>query len=389
MHESVDQNKFVPLLRERDLNGAACLPVHICSRKYIDFSDPDLEADAYDQLLRNIFERPRRRKPILGRPPSHIFEDSPTPVTSAQKAKRFREMLASGKGKPSVVFENFSDEFVANLEDLRVTFTRNAESSWCDLLRENISHSLAHRDVFVDVVRTGTQHMEHRNFTPLILGLLERILPFRERPEPHTGAACDASQDNYRFINYELFLYTVAAFIAAKKFDEARALIDYRYVAPRRYGGDQLEGHDFTDFNERANSLEDICSQQGSSRRLSVMADLLHDRADRKDTKYSELLQADVVLCLATKGRDWFPRSLIYSRGIGKLELFLRAVTTDGFQPLGVMIGAGRPQEMLEMINSDRLRSVWQGNTLWSADLTLDALNIEELTHAWMHKRGT
>jgi len=382
IYESVDQNKFIPIVRERDEEGNACLPVYLKSRKYIDFSDPDNEADAYDQLIRNIYERPIRRKPALGKPPSHLFEDSPVKVTSAQKAKRFRELLASGKGKPSVAFEDFADEFIANLEELRMTFSPNEQDKWCENIKENIARAHAHRDVFVDVVRTGARHLAGAEFMPSLLSLLERILAFTERPSS-SGAWYEISEDNYKFLCYELFLYTMAVFIKDKKYAEARQLIEHRYVVASTYGGSDLEGRDFTRFNEYARSLEEICSQQGNARRLSVMADLLHERADRSEIRFSELLQADVILCLATRGNSWYPRSMIYSRHIGKLELFLRAVTKEGFQPLAILLALSTPAELLTLITGENMERIWQSEKFSHADVTLGSLNIRELRDVW------
>jgi len=382
VYESVDQNKFIPVVRERDEEGNACLPVYLKTRKYIDFSDLNTEADAYDQLIRNIYERPKRRKPALGKPPSHLFEDSPVEVTSAQKGKRFRDLVASGKGKPSVAFEDFGDGFIANLEELRMTFSRNEQDKWCEYIKENIAAAHAHRDVFVDVVRTGAMHLPSTEFMPALLTLLERILPLTERPNA-SDTFSEVSEDNFKFLCYEFFLYTVAAFNKAKKHAEARQLIDHRYVVPSTYGGSDLEGRDFTQFNEYARSLEELCAQQGDKRRLSVMADLLHERADRTDIRYSDLFQADIVLCLAAKGYGWYPRSIIYSRGIGKLELFLRAVNMEGFQPLGILLGLKTPQELLTLMTGEDMQRVWQSEKFWHADVTLETLNVRELQQVW------
>lgn len=382
VYESVDQNKFIPAVRERDEDGKPCLPVYLKTRKYIDFSDSDTEADAYDQLIRNIYERPKRRIPAIGKAPSHLFDDSPVSVTSAQKSKRFREIVASGKGKPSVAFEDFADDFIANLEELRIAYSREEQDKWCDKIKENIAAAHGHRDVFVDVVRTGAMHMQGSEFLTSLLGLLERILPFTERPQA-TGAFFDVSEDNYKFLCYEFFLYAVAAFIKARKYTEARQLLDHRYVVPRTYGGSDLEGRGYTSFNEYAKSLEEFCAKQGDRRRLSVMADLLHDRADRTDVRYSDLFQADVILCLAANGYRWYPRSIIYSRGIGKLELFLRAVTPEGFRPLGILLGVKTPQEMLGLISSQDVQRLLQSERAWHTDFTLDSLNLRELQQVW------
>jgi hypothetical protein len=275
VYESVDQIKFVPILRERDSEGKACLPVYLKSRKYIDFSDFDNDPEAYDQLLRNIYERPRRPKPTLGKAPSHIFDDEMTVVASAQKAKRFREFIGSGKGNPLAAFEDFAEEFLSNLEELRMTYSRDGKDTWCQRIRANIDTASAHRDVLVDVVRAGIG-LPSDEFMPPLLSLLERILPLRERPE---GVNCffECSEDNYKLLCYEMFLYVMASLIKAKKYREARQLIDFHYVAPRTYGGNELDGHSFHAFNNHANSLEDQCGVEGNQKKYSIMAFLIHE----------------------------------------------------------------------------------------------------------------
>ncbi len=116
VYESVEQTKFIPLLRERNDSGKACLPVFLATRKYIDWSDPDKEADAYDQLVRNILERPKRQKPALGQVPAYFLEDEAVALTCAQKARRLRELVTTGKGTPLAAFDDFVDEFLCDFE---------------------------------------------------------------------------------------------------------------------------------------------------------------------------------------------------------------------------------------------------------------------------------
>ncbi len=382
VYDSVDQNKFIPVLRERDENGAPCLPIYLQTRKYIDFSDPDLEAEAYDQLIRNIFERPKRRKPVLGRPPSHIFDESSISVSSVQKAKRFRETIAAGKGSPSLAFDDFADEFLNNLEDLRMTYSRDRQNTWCEQIRANIDLALSHRDVFVDTIQTGVKHLPPDQFAPLLLQLLERILPFTARPES-VGGGFEISEDNYKFLVYEMYLYSMAILIKAKRFDCARALIAHRYIAPRTCRGEHLECNDFTSFNPHARSLEEMCAKEGNVRRLSVMADLLHNRATRKDIRYSDLLQSDALLFLAACGSGWWPRSMIYSRGIGKMELFLRAEEESGFSPLATVLDLKSPQELLQIMESESISQVLRSREFFHADVSLEAMNYQELKRRW------
>ena len=66
--------------------------------------------------------RPWRPKPPLGKPPAHLFDDSAISIPAAQKARRFQDIVASGKGNPSAAFEDFTEEFLANFESLRLVY---------------------------------------------------------------------------------------------------------------------------------------------------------------------------------------------------------------------------------------------------------------------------
>ncbi len=382
VYDSVDQNKFIPVVMERDEHGKVCLPVFLKTRKYIDFSDADQEADAYEQLLRNIYERPKLRKPALGKPPAHIFDDSAMSVSSAQKSKRFREIVTSGKGEPKLLFNDFAEEFISNLEDLRITYSHEIKDSWCDVIKQNIDSAKLHRDVFVDAVLVAAGSSVASNLVPLIIDFFERVLSLTERPEG-LGSSFEVSQDNYRFLAYEMFLYTIGSLIKSKNYAGVNQLISHQYVSPNTYGGEYMESHSFTSFNQVAKSLEEFCSQQGNSRRLSVMADLLHDRATRKDVRYSDLFQAEAVLCLAADGRGWYPWSMIYSRGIGKLELFVRAQTVDGFKPLAEMLSMKSPKDLVEKMDSSPISKIMRSGAFFRADVDLGPLNYNELKRMW------
>jgi len=382
VYESVDQTKFVPVLRERDSDGKPCLPIYLKSRKYIDFSDFDNDAEAYEQLLRNIYERPRRKKPALGKAPAHIFDDGTAIVSSAQRAKRFREFVISGKGNPVAAFNDFAEEFISNLEELRMTYSREESATWCERIRANINSATSHRDILVDVVRAGIG-LPSDQFIPSLISLLERLLPLQERPEG-VNSFFECSEDNYKLLCYEMFLYTLAVLMKAKKYAEARQLIDYRYVAPRTYGGNDLEGRSFDSFNNHARSLEEQCAQVGNSRRYSVMADLVHDRANNTHVRFADILQADVLLWLIGGGWGWFPRCLVYGKSAGKLELFVRATNQDGYQPLRVLLQINTPQEFVQRLTSEESMKTLQSERFWHAMHASDCLNLQELKRIWL-----
>lgn len=50
--------RFIPVLMERDDQGQACCPTFLSGRNYIDMSSPDRFDKGFEQLLRTIYDKP-------------------------------------------------------------------------------------------------------------------------------------------------------------------------------------------------------------------------------------------------------------------------------------------------------------------------------------------
>jgi len=379
VYESVDQIKFIPIVCERDSAGQCFLPVFLKGRKYIDFCNPVNDAEPYEQLLRNIFDRPLRRKPALGNAPSHIFEEENVSLASAQKSKRFIEFVVSGRGNANLAFEDFASSFLDDMNQLRMTYSYEAQGDWCDQIRENIHRGTAHRDVLVDVVRAGV-HLSPDQFIPRLLTFLERLLTLRNRPS-NVNSGFDVSEDNYQFFNYEFFLYTFAILVQNHRWMDARRMLDHMYVIPDKFSS--MRSHDFRTFNSYVRSLEEKCSTANGLRRYSVTADLIHDRATNKHVRFSDVLQVDVILAIASGGHGWFPRCLVYGNDCGKLELMVRAESELGFEPLRILLKTETPRDFVLLMESEDINKVFSHHMFAFMFRSSDCLNLDELRRRW------
>jgi hypothetical protein len=117
------------------------------------------------------------------------------------------------------------------------------------------------------------------------------------------------------------------------------------------------------------------------------MADLVHDRADRRDIKFSDLIQADAVCFLASFRSDryfgWFPRTFVYAHKVGALELFVRAVNEAGLSPLKTLLAIKAPEELLKMFRSEQVASLWRSRELGHQYFNGELFNLDELARAW------
>ena len=87
IYKQAEQLKFVPVIFERDENGEAEIPTFISSRIYIDLSNDEIFEEEYEKLLRNIFNKPSKKRPAIGSPPSFITSDEPTFLRTSNKLK--------------------------------------------------------------------------------------------------------------------------------------------------------------------------------------------------------------------------------------------------------------------------------------------------------------
>lgn len=75
IYGKMKQEKFIPIIAERDDEGNEYLPAYIKTRIYIDLSDTIKYEEQYEKLLRNIYEKPQLVKPKLGKRPEWLDEE--------------------------------------------------------------------------------------------------------------------------------------------------------------------------------------------------------------------------------------------------------------------------------------------------------------------------
>ena len=90
------QEKYIPIVFEKDEVGKPYLPALLASRKYIDMSDASVFEDGYSALLHNIYDEPVRRKPALGKAPEWLV--NPLSINTAKietTIQRFQQASVS------------------------------------------------------------------------------------------------------------------------------------------------------------------------------------------------------------------------------------------------------------------------------------------------------
>lgn len=390
VYDKASQDKFIPIIRDFDADGKPCVPVFFGGRIHIDLSTDDKFADEYDRLLRNIFDRPARKRPPLGTPPSYLFTEEPLHLKTSHKLDRVKKAVAEGKKSARSLIQDYIETFVAAYEDFRIETPIDKSMEVDDLVMEKVDAFRPYRDEMIDFFLFAGMSLEEDEAFEIVADLLERIEPFHERPASVTSWS-EWWFDNYKFVNYELVLYLFAALIKSRRFKLAARLLGVRLHVPSELGGAQFHTVGIEQFGDYIRSLEETRKQRLNLNVYSVPAMLVQQRADRKEVPFHSLVQADFMMFLAGcfAGIDqfcmWYPRLAPYLPRDGALELFARASSERGFAGIRDLLQVKDLKDFLVKFLEARKNQVFQrvvsGDRFWRIDL-VRLLNLDVLQKA-------
>jgi len=334
IYKDAEQTKFIPIIFEKEQKGEPYLPAYIKSRIYIDLSAPDKEYEEYDKLLRSIFNRPKHIKQPLGTPPTHIFEEKASVLTKTNLvASRLKTALRNGEPSAIGFFEEYLDEIIHILEnDFSIDLTQ-IEQPFDDMVIDRINEFLPYRDEFIDIINeTMKYNHDFRDFAGLIHYFFERLINLNSYFSDRNN------WDHYRFISWELFLYTIALFVSRRNIDAYKSIDDKRYLI--------IDPHHTTELHSYkiiCNSLQSINTERNKRlnlHRKSLAVDELRDRVN-KIVPFNLVMQADLILFLRNIKIDdhplrWIPFTLVIERDAysSNLEFFIRAEEHIEFEKL-------------------------------------------------------
>jgi hypothetical protein len=343
IYNKADQEKFIPVVWERDQEGKAYLPVFLQSRVYVDLSG-DNQRDDYQDLVRVIYDKPRFVKPALGKAPAFIQDESLAAVPSSFSDVKQTVRKGELSKKPFVLKEFFSDV----LQAIRaLNILEEPKGALDDEVIAKIQSFqpllLEYDKVIVDLVEVTTSDVI-KSLRDFFEGCLQSYTPGR-RPGSHFPARYSAIQ----FVSQELLLHTVAAFLNAEKFSELDELIGLGLV-DRKVGFEGL-GNIFN-FYEHLRVLDEGRKDRLKLNRTSITADLLKERADSGGViSFKEIAQADLILFLRSQFtglRGWYPRTIVYFDEWNTFDIFFRGEVLTFFNKFTKVLGVKDKNEFLK-----------------------------------------
>lgn len=375
LYKNIDQEKFIPIIAEKDEYGNNFVPSFIESRMYIDLAGDDFEKN-YEKLIRNIFKVPLYEKPPIGTPPSYITEKE-KPYFSTKNV--LRQIRIAENSNPQILkklWTTFVTEFWLSLELLQIKETKKDIPIDEDVF-EKINLFSPLRDDYIEVldVMVSLKVIE----TDDLIEFFEEMYSFIQ--PKNLESYIPSHYQQYKFIVKEIFLYTIAILVQGKNFLMVRELLDAEYhTASEFYHKDTIG---FVSFNMHINSLVKR-SERLELNLVSPSSTLIKERANNKYE--SALLEADLILFYVSvlkKVKDsnvnlWFPKTSIY-KSRSNLKTLKKLKSKRHFERVKELFNVDTCEELKQVITLSSQIDIPTFNFRYDIPSLASVINPEEI----------
>lgn len=369
IYSNTRQDKFAAVVRERDADGKAFLPVYYKGRIYFDLTDASTYSTEFDKIVRWAWNKQLHIRPTKGERPSFLDGKVVSgKILSSATHRRAMEAVRSSAPNAAATVREYFDIMVGGLEEFRLKTDPANSEIFDELVLASIEEFTPYRNEMIELFSTIARHSPSEH-TEAIHRFFERCIPYRNRPEG-VNQWSDWDYDNFRFITHELFLYCIGSFLKYEQFGAAQVFFDNEY-----YWNDQRERdnkmHSFTLFREHLKTLE-YRNKRLELRRLSLHADILKERNKGTGVDFNYVMCADFIAYLrGEKLNDWsrwWPETLLYAdRFAGPFEVFARAKSIKYFERIKDLLGVKSKEDLValveQLVQRDRVPR-WQFDRL-------------------------
>lgn len=221
VYGNADQNKFIPIVMERDEKGKAYLPAYLESRIYRDLSGDNYEEE-YEALLRIIFDEPSHRKPEIGERPIWLSKDRPDRLYRLKVAAKKINVADYGKIK-KIAAREFIDVYIDSMKQF---YVKNIDN---DIYLKNFEVMKEYRDIFLDHLN-AISTSEHFGSTmadefELLYNTLYNVRTFVPNADSYGGNDLDL----FRLHVWELFICTVTYMLHFEMYEDIHELLVHTY----------------------------------------------------------------------------------------------------------------------------------------------------------------
>ena len=142
VYQEVTQDKFIPIVFERDKDGNICKPTYLQGRLHFDLSVPENYDEEYFRLVKKLYGEPVYPKPKLGNKPSWVektesisvkkrfsFDSLKTIQPDKARTRKYSEYLSDSLKKIKDIL--VGTDHISSVDDVIPFYEKFREISRC------------------------------------------------------------------------------------------------------------------------------------------------------------------------------------------------------------------------------------------------------------------
>ena len=303
IYNKVTQDKFLPVIFERDTDGRIPKPTYLKSLLHFDLTDEEKYDEEYQRLVKKLYGIEIYNKPALGKKPEWLESE----VSVSTKMRMTYDVLKNDMSgqKIKIKFETFLVEIKNRILSYKIA--EQIDMNKTEDYLEEYTRAQAIRNDFLCLM----QHSSYvDNSEQLVMSVFEEI---RNELEFQNGWASEICKT----LIHEMFIYVIAIYYKNKNYDALAYIFNKTYFVGRYADNNAQSFIAFYFYNE--NLSRSVCNKD-NEKYYSGTASFWVKNIYTEICSKNEFVFADVLCYNASvysenyldKGGKWFPLTYIY-----------------------------------------------------------------------------
>lgn len=379
------QEKFIPIIAERDEEGKEYVPIYIKTRIYIDLSDPAKYEEEYEKLLRNIYEKPQFIKPKLGKRPEWLDEEKSDFFPIKDLIRQIRGSNTVNKRKNCI--SRFREDYVEVLKPYYV-YNVNPEEAY-----NNFLNTKPIRDIYLDFMESIVEVED--NYAEVLAETFEYLynkLSCVRTFNLQASSAYETDFDVYKTLLWEVFICTIAYFRHTKDYMAINTLLTYTYFLETSSFGGAIKPNNYTAFRHFNKIIENQYKPTSEMKnKYTLIGDVICNQREKFPIYTSEAIaEADLFLYQVCNAYDlvednqnwvgiyWFPGCYVYVKNKG-LE-WEKMKSRRYCKKMQILFGVDNIEQLKEKIAKCEYDSNMKYSGSWeAAPAILSVIKLEDI----------
>lgn len=347
VYSSEKQEKFLPIVVERDNDGAPCLPIYLKSRLYIDFSNESDYENSYEELLRNILDAPAIPKPKLGtNVPAYINES----YTNFSELRGLLRTLDNQLKKNHTINRQYLNDFLDCFKRRLLDYGEKTQgytkiTEWGSVLLDTLkAYGEEIKAMYIEFLILVSKNTIS-DVDEVLIDFFSDVPTFKNKIIQKSSG----DSEFYNIVFYELFVSTISIFIKYTRYDLAGELLQSKYFIKDGY---RVETVSF-DFLREYNRYFESYIKDTLHKTSGLGYYLINNKS--QDLTKEDLILGDLICYVASsfmddmQGHVWFPYTYLYSE-YRSIMFFEKFSSLKFFEKSKVIFDFKIPQDLRDRL---------------------------------------